>query len=170
MKILVKRGRMIDMVSEILKKYFGELDIQFELDRQYINNKIEINPEICILCDRCLEICPVNAISSTFPEVPYIDDKCVYCNTCVETCPVDAIKITKTRVKVENGNLIIENRLKSENLEYNRQKCVMCLVCSKNCPFGAISESDDKISFDMEKCVLCGHCEKICPAKAIKLE
>jgi len=71
---------------------------------------------------------------------------------------------------VENGKLIIENRLKSENLEYNRQKCVMCLVCSKNCPFGAISESDDKISFDMEKCVLCGHCEKICPAKAIKLE
>ncbi|CAF31020.1 4Fe-4S binding protein [Methanococcus maripaludis] len=161
---------MIDMVSKILKKYFDNLDINFELDSQYISNKIEINPEICILCNRCLEVCPVTAISSNFPEVPDIDNKCVYCNTCVETCPVDAIKITKTRVRVENGNLIIENRLKSKKLDYNRKKCVMCLVCTKNCPFEAISESDDTISFNMDKCVLCGHCEEICPAKAIKLE
>jgi len=158
------------MVSELVKKYFEDLSVTLELDSQYVDNKIEINPDLCIICNKCVEICPVNAISSNFPEIPAIDKSCVYCASCVEICPVNAIQITKARVKVAKGDLLIEKtHSKNQKLNYDRQKCVMCLVCIKNCPFDAISEIKSGLDFN-KNCVLCGQCERVCPAKAIDLE
>ncbi|ABR54681.1 4Fe-4S ferredoxin iron-sulfur binding domain protein [Methanococcus vannielii SB] len=158
------------MVSELVKKYFDDLNVTLELESQLISNKIEINPETCILCNKCVDICPVSAMNSKYPDIPNINKSCVYCGNCVDICPVSAIKITKARVKVVDGDIVVEkNHCKNKKIMYDRKKCVMCIVCIKNCPFGAIDELKSGIKFN-EKCVLCGHCERICPADAIELE
>jgi len=162
---------MINMVAEILKKYFKDLDVELNLDKEHTRKKIEIDDEECVSCNRCVEVCPVDAISPNQPFAPNISEKCVYCGACVEICPVDAIKITKAKIKISGGELKIEkNHEKNKKLIYIREKCVLCLVCLKNCPFDAISESDEGLKFDPKKCVLCGHCGDVCPADAIEFE
>ncbi len=50
-----------------------------------------INEETCVTCGRCIEVCPVDAISSG--ENTYVIDpeKCISCSECAKICPVDAI-------------------------------------------------------------------------------
>ncbi|MGI6457316.1 MAG: NuoI/complex I 23 kDa subunit family protein [bacterium] len=55
---------------------------------------------ICIACDKCVKICPVNCLhceaegkgKSRHAKVFTIDYiKCCWCNLCVEVCPVDSL-------------------------------------------------------------------------------
>ncbi|AGB40371.1 NADH:ubiquinone oxidoreductase, NADH-binding (51 kD) subunit [Halobacteroides halobius DSM 5150] len=54
--------------------------------------KYEIDPEICVSCGKCAEVCPVDAISGEDGEAYVIDPEiCISCGKCAEECPVDAI-------------------------------------------------------------------------------
>lgn len=54
---------------------------------------IEISPELCRGCSKCMRICPVNAVDGKIKEIYKIDqDKCIKCGACIETCPFAAIK------------------------------------------------------------------------------
>lgn len=54
---------------------------------------IEISPQLCRGCSKCMRICPVNAINGKIKEIYKIDqDKCIKCGACIETCPFAAIK------------------------------------------------------------------------------
>jgi benzoyl-CoA 2,3-dioxygenase component A len=57
-----------------------------ELVRQHL-----IDPEICIRCNTCEEMCPVDAI--THDGRNYVVDfaKCDFCNACISPCPTGAI-------------------------------------------------------------------------------
>lgn len=51
-----------------------------------------VNPDECVACGACQEVCPENAI--TMNDVAVIDkDKCVECGACVDECPNGAIKL-----------------------------------------------------------------------------
>ncbi|AEF97159.1 4Fe-4S binding protein [Methanotorris igneus] len=158
------------MLNDILKKYFNGEEIIPNFNIKASMKKIEVNEEKCIACNRCVEVCPVNAIEPNTPFPVEIDEKkCIYCGKCVEVCPVNAINIFKASAKIEDGELKIEKNIKKyKELIYNRKKCCLCLVCLKTCPFGAIFEDKSTLKFDMKKCTLCGHCGEVCPLDAIE--
>lgn len=98
---------------------FDDAQAKEEASRCYLcNYKFEIDNELCIYCDRCLNVkpvenCIVKASSLVFDEadrivghIPstrtanynllYLDqNECVRCNACVEVCPVECITIQK---------------------------------------------------------------------------
>lgn len=50
---------------------------------------VDINK--CIVCGKCVESCPVNAI---FPDKGTVDtDRCIACLGCVNNCPADAVEM-----------------------------------------------------------------------------
>jgi len=49
-------------------------------------------PERCTGCQRCVQVCPVNAISGPRSQPHNVDlDKCIKCGACYEVCKFDAI-------------------------------------------------------------------------------
>ena len=69
-----------------------------------------IDMDKCVLCGKCLEVCPQNAIvypeGFSYPGIPAINKGlcAVDCNKCVAVCPVDAIDLDEegkaTNIKV----------------------------------------------------------------------
>lgn len=76
----------------------------------FVNGKSHIDPDLCVSCGKCKEVCPYHAIVKL--PVP-----------CEEACPVGAIR------KDENG---VEH--------INEDTCISCGKCLQSCPFGAIVE------------------------------
>ena len=76
----------------------------------FVNGKSHIDPDLCVSCGKCMEVCPYHAIVKL--PVP-----------CEEACPVGAIK------KDENG---VEH--------IDEEACISCGKCLQSCPFGAIVE------------------------------
>ena len=75
--------------------------------------KVQINPEKCVNCGLCKDLCPYHSI--VYMPVP-----------CEESCPVGAIS------KDTNG---IES--------IDEEKCILCGKCINACPFGSIMETTD---------------------------
>ncbi len=54
----------------------------------------EVSKDICISCGKCIEDCPVDAISKDKNKKAEIDgSKCIGCSKCIAVCPVEAVKI-----------------------------------------------------------------------------
>ena len=64
-----------------------------------------IDPEICIRCNTCEAICPVQAI--THDSRNYVVDvsKCNWCNDCISPCPTGSIDNYRTVAKVKAYSL-----------------------------------------------------------------
>ncbi len=51
-----------------------------------------VDPDLCIKCKLCVDVCPQKAISVKSPA--YVDEAaCKGCGSCAAACPVDAIKM-----------------------------------------------------------------------------
>ncbi|MFX1449522.1 MAG: ATP-binding protein, partial [Promethearchaeota archaeon] len=57
------------------------------------------NPELCILCEKCLDMCPMEAIShpSGEDELIFNLSLCIGCGICSANCPENAISMFKVR-------------------------------------------------------------------------
>jgi ferredoxin len=161
------------MIKEIIAKHFN-LDKSIKILPKFniILNKrdIFVKEDKCIYCGKCIDICPVKAISYDKSGL-YISidkEKCVFCGKCKEVCPTNAILILRLRCEINEDAKIIEID-KYEFIEYISDRCASCLVCLRNCPFNAIEEYGCKIRIDINKCELCGRCEELCPLNAIIL-
>ena len=52
-----------------------------------------LNPERCIHCRKCMQICPASAITWQPSQSPYFDYlKCIRCFCCIEACPNKALR------------------------------------------------------------------------------
>ena len=52
----------------------------------------KVDKEKCTGCESCVEVCPVEAIS-TEDGTAVVSDDCVDCGQCVDECPVEAIEM-----------------------------------------------------------------------------
>lgn len=80
-----------------------------------VNGRSHIDPDKCISCGRCQEVCPYHAVI----RVPI---------PCEEACPVGAIS------KDESGKEHIDP-----------EKCILCGKCLQSCPFGAVVEMSQMV-------------------------
>ena len=53
---------------------------------------IKVNADLCVGCETCVPVCPVEAISMNDDKAVIDQDICTGCESCVSECPVDAIK------------------------------------------------------------------------------
>ncbi len=51
----------------------------------------KINPDICVSCGSCADVCPVGAISEGEGAYVINADECIDCGACEGTCPNEAI-------------------------------------------------------------------------------
>ncbi len=162
------------MIKEIISKHLELKDKNIKILPKFnlIFNKREIivKEDRCINCGKCIEVCPVDAISydesGLFIKIDR--EKCIFCGKCKKVCPTDAIVIIKLRCEINETAKIVEIN-KYEFIEYIKKRCASCLVCLRNCPYNAIEEYGSKIRIDINKCELCGRCEELCPLNAIIL-
>jgi NAD-dependent dihydropyrimidine dehydrogenase PreA subunit len=55
---------------------------------------LELVPELCIGCGRCLEVCPHAVFEREGKRVRLADrDACMECGACALNCPVSALKV-----------------------------------------------------------------------------
>lgn len=162
------------MIKEIIAKHFNLEDKNIQLYPKFniVLNKrdIIVKEDKCIGCGKCIEVCPVNAItySNNRLFIKINKKKCVFCGRCKNVCPTNAILILRLRCEINEDMKIVEVD-KYEFINYISERCASCLVCLRNCPFNAIEEYENKIRININKCELCGRCEEICPLNAIIL-
>ena len=111
-----------DLTAEV-EQGLGEDAAATEASRCYLcHYKFEIDNELCIYCDRCLKVKPVDgcivkvsgldhdaqgrltgfrrSTSASDYNMLFIDqDQCIRCNACVEVCPVDCISLQKVSLE-----------------------------------------------------------------------
>ena len=51
----------------------------------------KINPDLCVSCGSCAEVCPTGAISQGDAAFVINADECIDCGACEGTCPNEAI-------------------------------------------------------------------------------
>jgi len=50
-------------------------------------------PDPCILCGKCVKICPADALTIQDRRIIIDEKSCIRCYCCHEVCPADAIAI-----------------------------------------------------------------------------
>ena len=82
-------------VKDFKKSGGSKFESVMSLLTRYVSSRPVISLK-CINCNRCVDSCPVNAISKGL-KIPVIDyDKCIRCYCCSEICPSKAIVSRKT--------------------------------------------------------------------------
>jgi Fe-S-cluster-containing hydrogenase component 2 len=52
-----------------------------------------VKKEVCIGCQACVGVCPVEAIAMNDDKALVDAEKCIDCGACVGECPVEAIEL-----------------------------------------------------------------------------
>lgn len=50
--------------------------------------------DLCICCDRCMEVCPTHCIEADFPRKIDVN-RCLSCGACLKACPQQAIELKR---------------------------------------------------------------------------
>ena len=126
---------------------------------------ININPNLCVRCQRCMYSCSPKAIFFR-DSLRYVDyNKCKGCLKCVDVCEHGAIEV----ISIADGEL--------KGFYIDPEKCSLCKLCLKdNFCFQDLfklqidDHQKEKIEFqdeDLSKCFKCLKCFKCCPSNAI---
>jgi len=60
----------------------------------------EVDEDKCVVCGKCIDYCPVSAISIENNKIEVDYEKCIGCGECVSVCPNDAVKVNEEETKV----------------------------------------------------------------------
>ena len=54
---------------------------------------LEIDRDLCIGCEACVEACAFGALSLDENEIAVVNDNCTACGACVDECPTEALRL-----------------------------------------------------------------------------
>ena len=54
---------------------------------------VKVDKETCIVCESCVAICPMEAISVVDEAIVVDEAECIECGTCEESCALGAISV-----------------------------------------------------------------------------
>ena len=54
---------------------------------------LEIDRDLCIGCEACVDACAFGAISLDDQEIVVVNDNCTACGACIDECPVEALTL-----------------------------------------------------------------------------
>ena len=128
----------------------------------------------CINCNKCVEICPFDAIHEDFSTRT---NDCTYCQTCGGECPVDAIKFV---TRWNNVDLKVLGTPEVANRPLSRRGFLSAGVLGAAAvgltrvadasgdshkplrPPGSVPEPEF-----LDLCIRCGECFKVCPGPVL---
>ena len=125
---------------------------------------LSYDPEICVGCHTCEEVCSETWFKTTDVEKSSIRISeaknngevtvsavyCVQCGECIDVCPTEAL------YQDRRGIVRVRKKL-----------CVGCLSCVGFCPYLAMYYHRDQT--EPFKCIACGKCADECPAEALAI-
>jgi len=121
---------------------------------------LEANPELCIGCNTCVDVCSAMFFKEKSKEKSAIkikekEDKfdiavCNQCGKCMALCPAQALK------KNSQGVVML-----------SKTDCIGCLICVAECPIDSMNYLVNEN--EPFKCIACGACATKCPAGALKI-
>ncbi len=91
------------------------------------------------LAHPCKEICPKGAITFSGGKSHIDPEKCIKCGKCIDVCPYGAIMRLRRPCASACGMNAISSD-KYGRAQIDQDKCVSCGMCLANCPFGAIAD------------------------------
>jgi electron transport complex protein RnfB len=87
------------------------------------NYYVEVDPELCIGCETCVERCQMDAPTLENGIISINLDRCIGCGVCVANCPSDALKLVKKRIEhIPPNNLEdLYEQIEAKRLELSRK-------------------------------------------------
>ncbi len=141
-----KRGSRIQTRRQLLtKKLLKQLGYRDDvLTNVKYARKAEYFTDKCVGCDKCVFICPYEAIEAEVFATPKINsDKCVGCGACAVVCPHFAIQLKG--FEYENVSSLIQRYGKAaEQLKGKETKSVVLTFCCQWSEFSALDHPEDK--------------------------
>jgi ferredoxin len=150
------------------------IDGVIENGRLVQKQSVDVDPQKCILCGECVEVCPVNAIEMTIngqPEIPVIKYEAFPVFEQSTTFDPEAFDWSKKDFVIENcpTDVISENKEK-HTLEVDDVHCIRCRQCeiASEGAFHVLQPWLGSVTLKREFCVEgCLACADICPTRAL---
>ncbi|HEY60458.1 MAG TPA: 4Fe-4S binding protein [Anaerolineae bacterium] len=158
------------------KEAITHVDGVIENGRLVEKQSVDVDPDKCIFCGECVEMCPVNAIEITIngkPENPVIE---------YETFPtlIQSTTFNKRAFNWERKDFVIEN-CSADVISYDEKKktlivddahCIRCRQCevASEGAFKVSQPWQGSVILRRELCVEgCLACADICPTRALHI-
>ena len=90
------KGEVFDYDFELENRDHKLLRKRFAFGGETVNEAgVRIDPDKCIACGECYEVCTFSAIVEGEPYKVQ-SERCDECGSCINACPVEAIECSKT--------------------------------------------------------------------------
>ncbi len=122
----------------------------------------------CSQCNRCVDACPTDILSSKgtgFPVIDFSAGECTFCRQCLDICPSQALM---NKPQPWSLTATISHRcLTLAGIAC--QSCVdMCEVRAIRIQLNVTGTGTPLINQDL--CTGCGACYQVCPANAVEID
>ncbi|TNF69950.1 MAG: RnfABCDGE type electron transport complex subunit B [Gammaproteobacteria bacterium] len=104
----------IEKLSKLLNREVLELNPDNGIEEP--RHVAVINEDLCIGCTKCIQVCPVDAISGANRLMhTVIEAECTGCELCIEPCPMDCIDLIELANYKQPTNLAYDEQEKLKN-------------------------------------------------------